>query len=442
MLNKGRRGRPFEDAPAKANSLGIRVRQARQALGLSLAAVAGKDFSRAFLNQIELGRAQPSTNTLRIIAERLQRPIEFFLADPDVSSAALELTLTEAETRLRQGDASRAEMLIRQLLDKNIPIETLTRGRLILAAALQKRGAANESIAILEEAIKMAERNGWITLTTELYDAMGRAYYLLRRPRDAERWLERALERYESGGLKDPVLKARLLGQRANLHYVAGEPGEAIAAYQSAIAAAQQGLDMPALAGIYQGLALSFQQRRLFGRALTYAQRSLRIVETLEDVRMSAQLRHNMAEMLLQQGRTQEAERLYLEGAAQLESINDRQLLPLPLAGAAEAALELGAFDRARTLVRRALDAVEQSSDPLAMIASHRVAGRVLHAAGEYADSHDHFEKALKTASTVDSPELRARVTYDYACTLEDQGDAAGAAVRFRQAYESHSTRA
>ena len=40
-------------------------------------------------------------------------------------------------------------------------------------------------------------------------------------------------------------------------------------------------------------------------------------------------------------------------------------------------------------------------------------------------------------ALTVDSPDLRARVAYDYARALEAEGDAAQAAVRFRQAYEA-----
>lgn len=437
MLNKGRRGRSPKGAPARANPLGTRIRQARQALGLTLAAVAGKDFTRAFLNQVELGSAQPSMHNLRIIAERLHQPIEFFLEDPEVSSAALELALTEAETRLRQGDHGRAEALIRQLLKRNLPLDALTRAQLILGTALQRRGAAVASIAILEEAIKVSERGGWTVLTVELYDALSRAYYLLRRPKDAERWLDRALELYESGAVTDPVLKARILGQRANLHYVTGAPGDAIAAYESAIAAAEQGLDMPALAGIYQGLALSFQQTGQFARALNYAHRSLRIVETLDDVRMSAQLHHNMAEMLLRQGRAAEAEPLYLDAAARLERINDREMLPLPLAGAAEAALELGATERAQQFVTRALDTAPQSSDPLASIAAHRVAGRILHAGGQSDASHDHFEQALRQAATVDSPEVRARITYDYARTLEAEGDTQGAALRFREAYES-----
>ena len=93
MLTKRRPGRPTVDDPGAPSSLGRRIRQARQALGLSLAAVAGDDFSRAFLNQVELGRAQPSTQTLRIIAHRLQQPIDYFLEEPGDSSAALELIL-------------------------------------------------------------------------------------------------------------------------------------------------------------------------------------------------------------------------------------------------------------------------------------------------------------------------------------------------------------
>ncbi len=438
MLNRRVRKRTPRSAPGLAgNALGERIRKARKELGLSLAGVAGKDFSRAFLNQVELGRARPSTRTLQIIAERLQRPIEYFLQDPEVSGPALELTLVEAETCLHRGDAARAEGLVSRLLERSIPLEVRTRAQLILAGAWQRKGAAQQAIPVLQEAIASAERSGWTTLAVELYDRMGSAYYLLRRPHDAARWFDRALETYDRSRLKDPLLKARILGHRANLHYVAGEPGEAIAAYESAIAAAEHVLDMPGLAGIYEGLAVSFQRTGQFSRALTYAQRSLRIFESLQDVRMSAQLRLNMGEMLLQQGRAEEAERLFDAGAAQLERIGDRELYPYLLAGAAEAALELGALGRAGARVAQALEAVQVSSDPIATVGCYRVAGRFAHAGGRSVESHAHFERALDVARTIESPEIRARVTYDYARALEAEGNTADAALRFREAYEA-----
>jgi tetratricopeptide (TPR) repeat protein len=105
---------------------------------------------------------------------------------------------------------------------------------------------------------------------------MGTAYYNLRHPHEAGRWWDKALGGYEDAELADPLLKARIFGHRANLHYVAGEPREAIAGYQAAIAAAEDVLDMPALGGIYEGLAMAFQKIGDITRALEYAQRSLR----------------------------------------------------------------------------------------------------------------------------------------------------------------------
>ncbi len=437
MLTKRRPGRPTSDDPGAPSPLGRRIRQARQELGLSLAAVAGSDFSRAFLNQVELGRAQPSTQNLRIIARRLQRPIDYFLEEPGDSAAALELALAEAEMSLLHGEGSRAESLVTRILMRTIPIELRTRAQLTLAVALMKQGRAQDARPVLEEAIVAAQRANWHQLLVELYDRLGSVHYLLRRPHAAGQWFDQALERYESSGVADPVLKARVLGHRANLHYVAGQPIEAIAAYESAIAAAAQILDMPALAGIYEGLALSFQQTGQYARALSYAQKGLRIFETLRDVRMTGQLRLNMGDMLLQQGRVAEAERLFSDGAEHLQRIGDRELVPHLVAGMAESALEASQVARASELIEEAIDLSTRSSDPLATVAVHRVAGRIAHVAGRRDSAHRHFERALEVALTMDNPDLRARVTYDFARVLEAEGDSAQAALRFRQAYEA-----
>jgi len=437
MLTKRRPGRPSADDPGTPSSLGQRIRQARQALGLSLAAVAGDDFSRAFLNQVELGRAHPSTQTLRIIARRLQQPIDYFLEEPGDSSAALELILTEAEMSLYHSDTARAERLVSRMLHRPLPLELRTRAQLILATAYLRQGKPEVAKPVIEEAIDVAERSPWPHLLVDLYDRLGSVYYLLRHAHAAGQWFERAIEHYQSAGLKDPGLKARVLGHRANLHYVAGQPIEAIAAYESAIAAAEEVLDMSALAGIYEGLALSLRQTGQYHRALAYAQKGLRLFETLRDVRMTAQLRLNMGDMLLQQGRVAEADRLFSEGAEHLRRIGDHELVPHLVVGMAESALEFKDLERAHDLVQQAIDLATRSSDPLAAVAVHRVAGRIAHARGQREISHRHFDRALEVAASVDNPDLRARVTYDFARALEAEGDSAQAALRFRQAYEA-----
>src|SRR5437867_2717369 len=369
MLTKRRPGRPSVDDPGTPSSLGQRIRQARQTLGLSLAAVAGDDFSRAFLNQVELGRAHPSTQTLRIIARRLQQPIDYFLEEPGDSSAALELILTEAEMSLHHSDIARAERLVSRMLHRPLPLELRTRAQLILATAYLRQGKPQAAKPVIEEAIDVAERSPWPHLLVDLYDRLGSVYYLLRHAHAAGQWFERAIEHYQSAGLKDPGLKARVLGHRANLHYVAGQPIEAIAAYESAIAA--------------------------------------------------------------------EADRLFSEGAEHLRRIGDHELLPHLVVGMAESALEFKDLERAHDLVQQAIDLATRSSDPLAAVAVHRVAGRIAHARGQREISHRHFDRALEVAASVDNPDLRARVTHDFARALEAEGDSAQAALRFRQAYEA-----
>src|SRR5207302_3466684 len=189
--------------------------------------------------------------------------------------------------------------------------------------------------------------------------------------------------------------------------------------------------------GIYEGLALSLQETGQYARALSYAQKGLRIFETLRDVRMTGQLRLNMGDMLLQQGRVVEAERLFTEGAEHLRRLGDRELLPHLVVGMAESALERDDLHRASDLIEEAIDLEARSSDPMATVAVHRVAGRVAHARGRREPAHRHFERALEVAVTIDSPDLRARVTYDFARVLEAEGDTAQAAIRFRQAYEA-----
>jgi tetratricopeptide (TPR) repeat protein len=303
-----------------------------------------------------------------------------------------------------------------------------------------RAGSAQAAIPLLEQAVHTAETSGWAGLAVELYDRLGTAYYLLRRPHEAGRWFDRAQAAYEEASLDDPLLRARILGHQANLHYVAGQPHEAISAYQSAIAAAGDVLDMPRLAAIYEGLAVSHRVAGQLAPALAYAQRSLRLFETLQDVRMGAQLRNNMAGILLEQARPKEAEALFEEGAARLAEVGDRDLIPHLLAGAAEAALEQGALARAQARLERALETAAASNDPLARLGAERVAGRIAHAHGRQKAARAHFERALALAASVESPLEHSRVAYDYARALEAQGQSALAARRYREAYEARQS--
>ncbi|HUZ89766.1 MAG TPA: helix-turn-helix transcriptional regulator [Candidatus Acidoferrales bacterium] len=71
----------MSDGPRETadQAMGARIRRLRLERGLTLARLAGDDFSRAFLSQIETGRSRPSTRVLTIIADRLGTQVDSIL---------------------------------------------------------------------------------------------------------------------------------------------------------------------------------------------------------------------------------------------------------------------------------------------------------------------------------------------------------------------------
>jgi transcriptional regulator with XRE-family HTH domain len=84
-------------------TLGHRIRKLRAERGMSLAKVAQGDFSRAFLNQVEMGKARPSIRVLRVIANRLQAPVEYLL-DGSVPTLDREIAVERARIDNARGD--------------------------------------------------------------------------------------------------------------------------------------------------------------------------------------------------------------------------------------------------------------------------------------------------------------------------------------------------
>ena len=126
------------------DTLGQRIRRARLRRGLTLAQVAGEDFSRAFLNQVEMGRSQPSTRVLRVIAGRLGEPLDYLLGG---EQQAQELAVEQAYLALRRGRAKAALQLLTPLIDR--PSTLGSDARLCAAEALVALGRKPEAEQLL-----------------------------------------------------------------------------------------------------------------------------------------------------------------------------------------------------------------------------------------------------------------------------------------------------
>lgn len=68
-------------ADAILNRLGTRIRTRRLELGMTQAELAGDKCTKSFIAQIEKGLVWPSLPAMIHIAQKLQRPIDWFLSD-------------------------------------------------------------------------------------------------------------------------------------------------------------------------------------------------------------------------------------------------------------------------------------------------------------------------------------------------------------------------
>jgi len=133
--------------PHEGESLGTRIRRLRRERGVSLAKIGGGDFTRAFLSQVELGRAQPSLRVLRVIADRLGTHVDYLLEgrSPEVDR---ELALERARVLLLRGEPKRALISLRGLDEAAWPIGT--DARLTEAEALAQLGRHERARKILD----------------------------------------------------------------------------------------------------------------------------------------------------------------------------------------------------------------------------------------------------------------------------------------------------
>ena len=122
--------------------LGEKIRRARQEAGLSQRQLCGEELTRNMLSLIENGAAKPSMKTLTLLAQRLGKPVGYFLdqnaPDPSDLTASAE-ALRQAREALSQGK----EIYAAQLLG-HVTAPQLFREKLLFSAKLP--GADLESI--------------------------------------------------------------------------------------------------------------------------------------------------------------------------------------------------------------------------------------------------------------------------------------------------------
>lgn len=127
--------------------LGQKLKQARLAAGLSQRQLCGDTVTRNMLSLIENGLAQPSMDTLRQFAQRLEKPVSYFLEEEPVRQTEED----RCWEFLSQGDM---EQVLTLSVGKAGPVWSLLRGwaRLELAGGAVEAQRLPYARSLLEDA--------------------------------------------------------------------------------------------------------------------------------------------------------------------------------------------------------------------------------------------------------------------------------------------------
>jgi tetratricopeptide (TPR) repeat protein len=423
-----RRPSTHVDDPA---AVGQRLRQARQAAGLTQRELSFEGCTAAYVSRIEAGARVPSLQILREFGKRLGVDAEY-LATGVQTVHDLSADLLEPEVALRLGDEERAAELYEAACAEADSPAALARAHLGLGQLALHRGETATGISFLEQALDSNElRAGDASAAA---NALGRSYAAQGRYEDAFALFHRFLEQARARG--DHFEQVRFALLLANAYIDHGDFGRAHATLGEVLDQARQTIDPMLRASLYWSQSRAHLVQGDPDRAAEYGQLALATLRASEQTLEAARALLLLAFIENDRGNPEAALELVDEGE--------------PIVAAAGQTTDAAMFtiERARALsaVGEADDAAElllgigprlSSASPGEASRAYSVVAGIFRMQGDGARALELYELAVEQAPTADRHVVAALTAM--AEIYEEQGEAQKALELLKQALAARS---
>jgi tetratricopeptide (TPR) repeat protein len=413
-------------------AVGGRLRQARQAAGLTQRQLSFEGCTAAYVSRIEAGARVPSLQILREFAKRLGVSADYLATGQDEDDGPSS-ELLEAEVALRLGDEERAARLYAAARDEADSAAGLARAQLGLGRLALRRGATREGIRLLEHALDSGELSaGDASAAANL---LGRNYAAQSRFEDAFAIFGRFLD--EARAREDHFDQVRFAVLLANAYIDHGDFGSARATLGDVLVLARKTIDPMLRASLYWSQSRIYLSQGQPDRAAEYAQITLATLNASEQTLEAARALLLLAYIENERGNAEAALALVDEGE------------PTVAAAGEETDVALFTIERARALA--ALDEPEHAAELLLGIVPRLNACAPRDAARAYAEAAGVFrgqgdtERALElyelavATSPVPNRPIAAALTA-MAEIYEDRGDTQKALELLKRAVAARSS--
>jgi tetratricopeptide (TPR) repeat protein len=368
-------------------AVGQRLRQAREAAGLTQRDLSFEGCTAAYVSRIEAGARVPSLQILHQFAKRLGVTPEY-LATGRPEGEDVSAALLEAEVALRLGDENRAvELYEAARADADSPA-AYARAQFGLGRLALVRGETDDAIRLLEQAVQSRElAPGDYSMAAA---ALGRGYVMQSRYDDAFAIFERFLD--EARNRRDHFDEVRFSVLLANAYIDHGDYGRAHATLGEVLDVARQTVDPLLRASLYWSQSRAHLSEGEPDRAAEYARLALATLRASEQTLEAARVLQLLAFIENDRGNPQAALELVDEGE--------------PIVAAAGQMTDAAMFTIERARALSSLGEGEEAVELLLPILPCLNAGAPKDAARAYAAIADVFRKQGDTARALELYEL------------------------------------
>ena len=415
------------------------VKQARAEAGLSLAQVAGSELSRTAIYFVETGKAKPSMETLKLIATRTGRPLDYFLSRQTTPGAHTSAAAEEIERLIVTGDPGGALAKAQPALVGEHDPEIAARIKFLMAAAHLRLAQPVPARRLAASARIYFESTGDMLMTAECLGTEASAGYLVHDP-GALALAEGALSTCRALNPPAPVTEARLLGILGTVHIANRNWHRAIEAYELAIAAGDVVQDLRRLSMIYSNLSAAHLEVGRFNEAARYAHRAIALHETLTDRVALARSENDLGMLLLRQRDLADAQGHFERALSLFDEVRVEAQRANLLLSMCELCWLRSDLDAAEGWARQALDMATRAKEPINIGESHVWLGRIAEAGGDGRRADVEFSAAFELLQAPSSGQRLSQAHALYADILETRGDLGGAVRQLRQALATRTS--
>ena len=404
-------------------TLGERLRRLRKERGLSQQAISGPGLTTAHISRIEAGLRRPSVRAIRALAKKLDVTPEYLETGRQLGPRGeLELRIADAELELRIGTrpeatAENLQHLISEARSLGDPLIT-ARAVAALGVALSATSSYAQAIPLLEEATASVTITP--ALRPDVYLALARAHSAAGNVTESIRVLETSL-----GFVREHASDYVGAYMRFAIHLSyaltdAGRFDEARAVLEKAMKEHGDDCDRRAQVSNYWTLARIAAMSGETPAALEHMRRAIALLEADEDSLALAKAEGAYGQILVLDGRFEEAQTPLDNCVSTLEQAGRSDDLGLFVTDQAICAAELGNADEAERLANKALGLLEQSpreqGGAVGALALVRVSKK------DWAGAEPLFARAVDLLEDDSQFEEAGRFCRAWASMLDEQG--------------------